>query len=79
LVVQTGDLLHGDANGVTSIPMELASEIADAAEEFVAAENHVLDYVKASGAKDVGALGAKRAAMSEAMAALRRRVSRKKA
>jgi 4-hydroxy-4-methyl-2-oxoglutarate aldolase len=79
LVVQTGDLLHGDANGVTSIPMELASEVADVAVEFVAAENHVLDYVKASGAKDVGALGAKRVAMSEAMAALRRRVSRKKA
>ena len=79
LVVQTGDLLHGDANGVTSIPTELASEIADVAEEFVAAENHVLEYVKASGAKDVSALAAKRAAMSEAMAVLRRRVARKKA
>ena len=78
LVVQTGDLLHGDANGVTSIPMELASEIADVAAEFVAAENHVLEYVKTSGAKEVSALGAKRVAMSEAMAALRRRVSRKK-
>jgi 4-hydroxy-4-methyl-2-oxoglutarate aldolase len=79
LVVQTGDLLHGDANGVTSIPMELASEIADVAAEFVRAENHVLEYVKTSGAKDVSALGAKRAAMSDAMAALRRRVSRKNA
>jgi hypothetical protein len=59
--------------------MELAAEVADAAEEFVAAENHVLEYVKATGAKDVSALGAKRAAMSEAMAAIRRRVSRKKA
>jgi regulator of RNase E activity RraA len=79
LVVQTGDLLHGDANGVTSIPVELASEVADAAVEFVAAENHVLEYVKSSSAKEVSALGAKRASMSEAMAALRRRVSRKKA
>ena len=79
LAVQTGDLLHGDANGVTSIPTELAAEIADVAEEFVAAENHVLEYVKASGAKHVGELAAKRAAMSEAMGALRRRISRKKA
>jgi regulator of RNase E activity RraA len=79
LAVQTGDLLHGDANGVTSIPIELAAEIADVAEELVAAENHVLDYVKASGAKHVGELAAKRAAMSEAMGALRRRISRKKA
>ena len=73
-----GDLLHGDANGVTSIPLDLASEISDVAEELVAAENHVLHYVKASGAKEVAELAAKRAAMSEAMAAIRRRVSRKK-
>jgi 4-hydroxy-4-methyl-2-oxoglutarate aldolase len=78
LVVQTGDLLHGDANGVTNIPLELAAEVAGAAEEFVAAENHVLDYVKASGPKDVWQLAERRAAMGEAMAALRRQVSRKK-
>jgi regulator of RNase E activity RraA len=79
LTVQTGDLLHGDANGVSSIPLNLASEISDVAEEFVAAENHVLQYVKASGAKEIGELAAKRAEMGEAMAALRRRVSRKRA
>src|SRR4051812_14532921 len=60
LVVHTGDLLHGDANGVTDIPLELASEVADAAAEFVAAENHVLDYVKAGGAKDVRELAERR-------------------
>jgi hypothetical protein len=38
-----------------------------------------LEYVKASGAKHVGELAAKRAAMGEAMGAIRRRVSRKKA
>jgi regulator of RNase E activity RraA len=79
LTVQTGDLLHGDANGVSSIPLNLALEISDVAEEFVAAENHVLQYVKASGAKEIGELAAKRAEMGEAMAALRRRVSRKRA
>src|SRR5262245_53035002 len=78
LVVRRGDLLHGDANGVTNIPLELASEIADAAAEFLAAENHVLDYVKAAGPKQHGEFAAKRAAMSDAIAALRKRVSRKK-
>src|SRR3954451_13090005 len=79
LAVHTGEFLHGDANGVTNIPLEIASEVADAAAEFVAAENHVLDYVKASGPKDVRQLAERRAAMGEAMAAIRRRVSRKKA
>src|SRR3954471_18217311 len=78
LVVHTGDLLHGDANGVTNIPLELAADVADAAAEFVAAENHILDYVKGSGPKDVQQLAERRIAMSEAMAALRQRVSRRK-
>jgi 4-hydroxy-4-methyl-2-oxoglutarate aldolase len=78
LAVQTGDLLHGDANGVTSIPLELASEVSDVAEEFLAAENQVLHYVKAGGMKEIGKLAAKCAAAGEAMAAIRRRVSRKK-
>lgn len=79
LAVHTGDLLHGDANGVTNIPLDLAAEIADVAEEFVAAENHVLHYAKAEGPKTVAELAGKRAAMAEALAALRRRVCRKEA
>ena len=35
LVVRTGELLHGDENGVTSIPLEIANEMADVADEFV--------------------------------------------
>ncbi len=46
LVVRQGDLLHADVNGVTNIPAEIASEVADAAAEFVAAEAAVLDFVK---------------------------------
>jgi regulator of RNase E activity RraA len=78
LVVSTGDLLHGDANGVTSIPLDLAAEIADVGDEFIAAETHILQYVKAAGPKKVAELAARRAAMGEAIAALRRRVSRKR-
>jgi regulator of RNase E activity RraA len=78
LAVSAGDLLHGDCNGVTNIPLEIAVEVADAAAEFVAAEAHVLDYVKGRGQKSVSELAARRQAMGEATAALRRRVSRAK-
>jgi regulator of RNase E activity RraA len=47
VAIYPGDLLHGDCNGVTTIPLEFASAIARACEEFVAAETVVLDYVKA--------------------------------
>jgi regulator of RNase E activity RraA len=49
LTVNTGDLLHGDRNGVTRVPLEIASEIPDAAKEFVAAERIMLDYVQGAG------------------------------
>lgn len=47
ITIHPGDLLHGDANGVTTIPHEIASDVAHACEEFAAAEQVVLDYVKA--------------------------------
>jgi 4-hydroxy-4-methyl-2-oxoglutarate aldolase len=46
LVVNTGELLHGDANGVTRIPLEIAASVADACDEFVAAEKIVIDYAR---------------------------------
>src|SRR5436190_15246783 len=52
-MVHQGDPLHGDANGVTNIPLEIASEVADAAGEFLAAEEMVMRYVKSSGEKSV--------------------------
>jgi regulator of RNase E activity RraA len=56
LTVHEGDLLHGDANGVTSIPMNLAKAITDIGDEFIAAEKIVLDYVRASGQKTVAGM-----------------------
>ncbi len=47
LVVNAGDLIHADANGVTNIPVEIGAEVAQACEELVAAEDIVLDYLKA--------------------------------
>lgn len=46
LMVNTGDLLHGDSNGVTNIPIKIAAAVADIAGEFIDAEKIVLDYVR---------------------------------
>ena len=60
LWIQPGDLLHGDRNGVTTIPHEIASEIADACEELMAAEQIVLDYLKSDGLTPAGLAGARK-------------------
>ena len=41
--VYPNDLLHGDANGVTTIPLEIAADIADASAEYAAAEAVVIE------------------------------------
>lgn len=46
LMVHPGDLLHGDLNGVTSIPINIASEVAHVTAEFIKAEECVLGYVR---------------------------------
>lgn len=77
LMVNQGDLLHGDANGVTGIPISIAAEIADISDEFVAAEAIIMDYVKAPGAKDVKRFAELRAEFQAAANKLQKRVSRK--
>jgi 4-hydroxy-4-methyl-2-oxoglutarate aldolase len=47
MTIYPGDLLHGDRNGVTTIPTELAAAVADACPELAAAETRVLEYLKA--------------------------------
>ncbi len=49
-----GDLLHGDCNGVTSIPTEIATETAGACADFMAAEAVVLDYLRGGEATSAG-------------------------
>lgn len=44
--IEPGTLLHGDVNGVTTLPIEIASEIPDACQELMAAEQIVLDYCR---------------------------------
>jgi len=74
LVVNHGDLLHGDANGVTNIPIDIASDIADVTQEFIDAEKIVLDYVRGSGAKTPAGLVSARKEFQGVVAKLAARV-----
>ena len=47
VVIHPGDLLHADRNGVTTIPNEIASAVAQGCVEYVAAETVVLEYLRA--------------------------------
>jgi regulator of RNase E activity RraA len=42
-----GDVIHADANGVTTIPRDLVPEVALACQNFMDAEALVLDYARA--------------------------------
>jgi len=75
--VRPGDLLHGDANGVTNIPLEIAVEVADTGDEFVAAERIVLDYVQGPGPKTPAELAKRREEFSAVVKELTERVKRK--
>jgi regulator of RNase E activity RraA len=79
LMVQQGDLLHADANGVTNIPLEIADEVADVAPEFVALEEALMRYVKSEGEKSITRYNELRREFQAQVAALTRRVSRKPA
>ncbi len=46
ITIYPGDLLHADRNGVTTIPQEIASEVAGCCREFAAAEQIIFDYLK---------------------------------
>lgn len=74
LVVNSGDLLHGDANGVTRIPLEIAAAVADVSDEFIAAEKIIIDYARTSGPKTVVGLTAARKEFSSVVAELAKRV-----
>ena len=76
LMVRQGDLLHGDANGVSNIPIDIANEVADAASEFVTAEEIVMGYVKAPGDKSIAEWSRRRKEFEAAAKQLRERVQR---
>ncbi|MBS0211405.1 MAG: RraA family protein [Planctomycetes bacterium] len=78
LTVRNGELLHGDANGVTRIPMDIATEIGPVADEFVASEKIVLDYVRGPGTKTAQGLAVARKEFSAVVKKLTERVQSRK-
>lgn len=76
LMVNQGDLLHGDANGVTNIPPEIAAEVAGVGDEFIAAEEIILNYVKAPGEKSRDKFNELREEFQDVVAKLKQRVAR---
>jgi 4-hydroxy-4-methyl-2-oxoglutarate aldolase len=78
LVVNQGELLHGDANGVTNVPLEIASEIVEVAEEFLEAEEVVMRNVKSPGEKSAARYNELRKDFQATVAALTKRIVRKK-
>jgi 4-hydroxy-4-methyl-2-oxoglutarate aldolase len=71
--VRPGDLLHADANGVCSIPVEIASQVAEAAAEFVTAESVVIDFTR-TGNRDAKAYSEARRETVRLIAALGQRL-----
>ena len=75
MVIYPGDLLHGDLNGVTTIPREVAAELAAIGDEYVAAEGIILEALH-SGPPSVARLKEAQAETVARIAALRAQVSR---
>jgi regulator of RNase E activity RraA len=73
VTVYPGDLLHGDRNGVTTLPVEVAAAVARACPEYMAAESVVLGYLKA-GRVDVAGYAAARNECRDRLAALAARL-----
>ena len=46
VTIHPGDLLHGDCNGVTTIPTEIAAAVSRACGELIKAEFDVLEYLR---------------------------------
>src|SRR5262245_51362409 len=57
--INPGDLLHGDRNGVTTIPLELAALTAEGCVGFMDAEAVVLNYLKAGNVTTAGYIAAR--------------------
>jgi hypothetical protein len=69
--------LHGDANGVTNIPLALANEIPDLAVEFLAAEEIMLEYLRPVGPKEKAEFDRRRQEFQNVVATLTKRVQRR--
>ncbi len=77
VMIYPDDLLHMDVNGVTTIPKEIASEVAEVGDAYVAAEMVILDTLQEFG-PDAKKLHEARKESKRQMDGLRKQVVRKK-
>lgn len=75
--IRPDDLLHADVNGVTTIPKEIACEVAEIGDAYVAAEAVIMDALREFG-PDLKKLHEARLESKRQMDALRQQVSRKR-
>jgi 4-hydroxy-4-methyl-2-oxoglutarate aldolase len=75
LTIYPDDLLHGDLNGVTTIPHDIATELADIGADFIAAEGVILEALR-SEPTSIQRLREARAESKARIEKLRARVSR---
>jgi regulator of RNase E activity RraA len=76
IVIFPDDILHGDCNGVTTIPKAIASELADIGDAYIAAEMLIIDAMRSSPG-NLKLLRERQAESKAAMEKLRGQVSRK--
>ena len=76
VMIYPDDLLHMDVNGVTTIPKEIASEVAEVGDAYVAAEMVILDTLKEFG-PDLKKLHEARKESKRQMQVLREQVMRR--
>ncbi len=75
-MIYPDDLLHADVNGVTTIPKEIASEVVEVGDAYVAAEAVILDTLRQFG-PDAKRLHEARIESRRQMDVLRKQVARK--
>lgn len=75
VTIHRGDLIHGDRNGVTTIPNEIASLVARGCEDYVAAEAIILNYLR-SGRVDPKGFAAARKECGDRIEALARKLKK---
>lgn len=77
IAVHPDELLHADCNGVTTIPVEIAAEVADIGYDYVAAEAVILTALRSETVSPKAYAEARKEA-GERMEKLRQQVSRVK-
>ena len=75
ITIRPGDLIHGDRNGVVTIPPGIAAQVAALADDFVAAEQEILAYLQSTRPPTVAGYRDAVARMQQKMAQLRERIA----